>query len=824
MAKGVLLLHLPNHFLRQLTRYFPAPKLSVKIRLNILKMKTLKNLVIFVIVAISMLNVKAQLPANVSQLSFFTTKFTKEKVYNVQRQPEFPTIGNDWTLIKTGAALEVSGNPIDWGTNRYVMFVAEAGLTDKSNLLEDNVFKTGSKYSVSLKLFESNGTFVKVISKYGDIIGIAQQAFVYNEENRFALYFSQYGVNNGNIKYKPTIKIVTKLSELLKPNEVIKPVELPKTDAGIAEIIKINTTTTFFTSKYSKDKAWDVQRSPAFPVANQEWILSQPQSAMDPKRANIDWGNGRYLRFVINTTNVNAANALTDDVYKSGAKYNLSLQLFESNGKLVNVVSNWGKIRGLGTQGFLYEAEGDVGTFFTSYTVTSSSVIKYKPSLTEVTKLSELIKPYAINTPVKLPEVKPEEKPGSAPKIVNPAIENKLPRLPDVNTGLDIFNTKFSKNQVWEADGLTDDLKDGETLTLTVKGPVQREFDGGQQLKNLDWGKNGDRYMMFVVVKESGRIEIADDIKNDDPTYISVNLYERNGTLVDKPYNCGSINALSNNCVVYGVHATDYGFNILFSANAVKMGDVITYKPTLAQATRLSQITKGPVVTQLDQLKKILPVAGGKSMVAFNPKVTYGTMTDQDGNTYKTVTIGTQTWMAENLRVTKYRDGTPIPIVNMHQDWSGNLTTGACCSYNNSMDKNFIATYGLMYNWYAAVDKHNIAPAGWHVPTDAEWTTLITTLGGEKVAGGKMKESGTSHWKSPNAGATNESGFSAVGASERGSEEGKFSVLNGDVVFWSATKKKDQSAWSFLLNSDDPTVFRSDNDPKIGFSVRLIKD
>jgi len=124
-----------------------------------------------------------------------------------------------------------------------------------------------------------------------------------------------------------------------------------------------------------------------------------------------------------------------------------------------------------------------------------------------------------------------------------------------------------------------------------------------------------------------------------------------------------------------------------------------------------------------------------------NPQLETGTVTDIDGNIYKTVKIGTQWWMAENLKVTKYRNGNLIPNVTNMTQWD-NLTTGAYCTYNH--DATNVTNYGRLYNWYAANDSRNIAPAGWHVPSDVELTTLITNLGGEDFAGGKMKETGTS--------------------------------------------------------------------------------
>lgn len=150
-----------------------------------------------------------------------------------------------------------------------------------------------------------------------------------------------------------------------------------------------------------------------------------------------------------------------------------------------------------------------------------------------------------------------------------------------------------------------------------------------------------------------------------------------------------------------------------------------------------------------------------------------GTVTDIDGNIYQTIKIGTQWWMAENLKVTHYRNGDSIPNVTDETAWS-NLTTGAYGNYNN--DDDISNTYANLYNWYAVNDSRNIAPIGWHIPTDAEWQTLVDYLGGESVAGSKMKETGTEHWRSPNVGTTNESGFSALPGDYRGISGKYYSV------------------------------------------------
>jgi uncharacterized protein (TIGR02145 family) len=209
-----------------------------------------------------------------------------------------------------------------------------------------------------------------------------------------------------------------------------------------------------------------------------------------------------------------------------------------------------------------------------------------------------------------------------------------------------------------------------------------------------------------------------------------------------------------------------------------------------------------------------------------------GTVTDIDGNVYQTVTIGTQVWMKENLKVTHYRNGDAIPNVTDDATWTG-LTTGAYCEYNN--DINNVAVYGRLYNWYSVADSRNIAPTGWHVPSDAEWKQLEMYLGmsqadadGESQRGtdegGKLKEAGTTHWQSPNTGATNESGFSGLPGGSR-YDNGYFNFRNDYAYFWSSTEVIGGFVWYRNLAWTDSEVHRSIfiNKP-YGYSVRCVKD
>jgi len=194
-------------------------------------------------------------------------------------------------------------------------------------------------------------------------------------------------------------------------------------------------------------------------------------------------------------------------------------------------------------------------------------------------------------------------------------------------------------------------------------------------------------------------------------------------------------------------------------------------------------------------------------------------VTDIEGNVYNTVIIGTQIWMAENLKTTKYRNGTSIPNVTDATSWD-NLTTPGYCWYNND-DANK-STYGALYNWHT-VNTGKLAPTGWHVPTDTEWSTLTTFLGGESVAGGKLKETGTTHWISPNIGATNEIGFAALPGGDHGSN-GAFGYDGVYGSWWSSTEDSSSGAWTRSMRNSLSGVYRFGSSKEYGFSVRCVKD
>jgi uncharacterized protein (TIGR02145 family) len=198
------------------------------------------------------------------------------------------------------------------------------------------------------------------------------------------------------------------------------------------------------------------------------------------------------------------------------------------------------------------------------------------------------------------------------------------------------------------------------------------------------------------------------------------------------------------------------------------------------------------------------------------------TIADIDGNIYHLVIIGTQVWMVENLKTTKYRNGDPLPNITDSMIWN-HYTIGAYCNYNN--DANNSITYGRLYNWYAVNDTRNLAPVGYHVPSKAEWTTLTNYLEGESIAGGKLKESGITHWRSPNIGANNEYGFTALPAGYCGNSISFFTDLGSAGLWWSSTEEYlTEKAWLLdtyykYNNVDKGFTYKSD-----GFSVRCLRD
>lgn len=215
----------------------------------------------------------------------------------------------------------------------------------------------------------------------------------------------------------------------------------------------------------------------------------------------------------------------------------------------------------------------------------------------------------------------------------------------------------------------------------------------------------------------------------------------------------------------------------------------------------------------------------GISLSNLKPTSGYGpNINDIEGNTYKTVYIGIQHWMAENLKVSKYSDGTAIPNVTDNTEWS-KLTTGAWSYYNNDAVNN--AKYGKLYNWYAVSKttngNKNVCPTGWHVPTDAEWTVLTDYLGGSGVAGGKMKEVGTTSWNNPNTDATNTSLFTGLPGGYLGGG-GIYDAIGYGSNWWSSTEYNTYDAWIRNLDFLNGGAGSDNYNKRTGLSIRCLRD
>lgn len=206
----------------------------------------------------------------------------------------------------------------------------------------------------------------------------------------------------------------------------------------------------------------------------------------------------------------------------------------------------------------------------------------------------------------------------------------------------------------------------------------------------------------------------------------------------------------------------------------------------------------------------------------FNPKLEYGTVTDQDGNTYKTIKIGLQTWMAENLRTTRYNDGTNIERVDQYDKWRYYTKPGYCWYYNDTTNR---SVYGALYNGYA-VNTGKLAPIGWHVPTDEEWLTMLNDAGGEFYAAPCLREVGHEHWLykySFTLQSDNKSGFTALPAGYR--EPYEFLSM-GYLAYWWTSSRFETFEFNYVVSIDGNSIIANRNHERLdlGLSVRCVKD
>jgi uncharacterized protein (TIGR02145 family) len=209
--------------------------------------------------------------------------------------------------------------------------------------------------------------------------------------------------------------------------------------------------------------------------------------------------------------------------------------------------------------------------------------------------------------------------------------------------------------------------------------------------------------------------------------------------------------------------------------------------------------------------------SGAHTEISWNikviPAMVKGSVTDADGNAYDTVVIGTQTWMKQNLKTTKYNDNTTIPYASGNAAWSTLTGPGYCWYNNDSANKK---NYGALYNWFA-IDTKKLAPTGWRVPTTSDWTTLLNNLGGWKIAGGKMKSIDTV-WVPPNTKATDSSGFAALPGGYRSETDGTFYGLGKYVYWWSSDKPQ-----NYNIFYNDSSVINDPSSKASGSGIRCLR-
>jgi uncharacterized protein (TIGR02145 family) len=261
----------------------------------------------------------------------------------------------------------------------------------------------------------------------------------------------------------------------------------------------------------------------------------------------------------------------------------------------------------------------------------------------------------------------------------------------------------------------------------------------------------------------------------------------------------GKPTTLAGYGITDGVNTTG---NQSIAGNKTFTGSVIVPTPAYANEA----VTKAYVDALLTQIQQLQNQPG--------------ILKDYEGNLYTTLRIGNQVWMGENLKTTRYRNGDPIPLVSDPTTWS-TTTTPAYCWYNNNeaANKN---VYGAMYNWYA-VNTGMLCPAGWHVPSDADWLALTNYLGGDEIAGGKLKEAGTVHWTTPNTEASNESGFTALPGGYR-NKYGTFSGFGGFCYWWCSNEYDPTLAFYRMLYYTSSFVLRTGNNKLDAFYVRCVRD
>ena len=252
------------------------------------------------------------------------------------------------------------------------------------------------------------------------------------------------------------------------------------------------------------------------------------------------------------------------------------------------------------------------------------------------------------------------------------------------------------------------------------------------------------------------------------------------------------------------------------------------HNPTISDSKTSDGMGTGTFTSSISGLNSVTTYyvrayATNSAGIAYGNEITFttleitGTLTDIDGNVYQILSIGTQMWMQENLKTTKLNDGTVIPLI-ANASW-GTLTTPGFGWYNND-PVTYKSTLGGYYNWYA-INTGKLCPTGWHVPGNADWTTLFTFLGGPIVAGGKMKEAGTTHWLNPNTDATNSSGFTGLPGGYRFPGDGSYGGLSQIANWWTTTQPDPNMGFHKQLQWDTSVIGQAGGVENLGQKCQM---
>lgn len=371
----------------------------------------------------------------------FEEKFFKGQAWDVQRSPSYPSAGANWVLSKLKAPYDaIAMKSIDWGkgNDRYLQFGLDEASSSQQAALVDDLANSGRRYALTLDLYEKNGTRIKTVSRWGALVGLGSEGFLYEQQGAYGTFFSPAKVReNALIVYRPKIARATRLSEILDDAAALRrvlgipaaggapgsgfptppvtpPITVTPPMGGSQQqspaftllqpwlqLFGVSGGTEFywpgesslFEMEFQRQQVWDAQRQPAYPESGRDWILSWLKAPYSPITGQyIDWGlrRDRYVKFFLDENRAGYPASLADDVKGSGRSYSLSLLLFEHDGSYVGTVSRWGRVIGIGGEGFMYEAEGSFGIFFTSRRLSEGAVVSYRPWIDQATKLSQL--------------------------------------------------------------------------------------------------------------------------------------------------------------------------------------------------------------------------------------------------------------------------------------------------------------------------------------------------------------------------------------------------------------------------------------------------